>query len=51
MDKKLILVPTIENGEEFCIQVRFSFFLFIPPPQKKLSSTKSNQTGLSAISY
>ena len=34
----LIDAPTIENGEEFCIRVCFSFFLF----SRKISYHKSS---------
>ena len=42
-----LFVLAIENGEEFCYRVCFSFFVF----NSKSGTTKNYQTGLSDILY
>ena len=46
-EEKEFIAPTIENGEELCIQACFSFFVF----HAKLSTTNNDRTALSDISY
>ena len=39
----ILVVPTIENGEELCIRVYFGFFVL----HAKSCTTNSDRTGLS----
>ena len=42
-------VPTIENGEELCIRMCFSFFSFVF--HAKSATINNHQTGLSDLSF
>ena len=45
----MIIVQTIVNGEELCIRVCYSFFLFVF--YAKSATTNNHRTRLSVISY
>ena len=46
-----VFVPTIENGEELCIRVRFSFFAFYFPRKIRSSMHIIHYDGGGELSY
>ena len=50
MQVRALINLTIENGEELCIRVSFSFFFIFCFPRKS-GTTNNHQTGLSDISH